>query len=110
MSKIRININVTEKQKSDIQKRADALHMTVTDYILKTALDHNEVEVVNDQQERVSDLLRYIATLEAALQRAESKYDDMHSMAVEAQRMTQILQMKSMPFYKRIFTKGIENK
>jgi uncharacterized protein (DUF1778 family) len=106
MAKIRININVTPKQKDDIQKRADALGMTMTDYILFTALktqEKNESEVVNDQQERVSDLLRYIGTLEQQLEIANQRYNDMHTMA-------QLMQIKALPFYKRIFTKGIENK
>lgn len=109
MTKVRININIDPKDKNEIQRRADNLHLTVTDYILKTALSDykNDTEVVNDQQERVSDLLRYIQTLESQLERAEEKYNDMLIMAKEAQRMAQ---MKLIPLYKRIFTKGIENK
>ena len=110
MAKVRININVSEKQKEDIQRRADAQSMTVTDYILYcTLVDQPKEETSTDNTDALKEQIRlyqeHIATLKQSLEHAQAGYEDMS-------RMAQLLQMNTLPFYKRIFskTKGIENK
>ena len=110
MAKVRINVNVSEKQKEDIQRRAEAQSMTVTDYILYcTLVDPPKEETNTDNTDALKEQIRlyqeHIATLKQSLEHAQAGYEDMS-------RMAQLLQVSSLPFYKRIFskTKGIENK
>ena len=108
MSRVRININVTEEQKAIIQARANAMDMTITDFILSKALDNPQrhTDDLSEQyKQRIMQLTQEIDKLNREIEYTREQSNRVYEMA-------KLSLINNLPFWKKIFTKTkeIENK
>jgi uncharacterized protein (DUF1778 family) len=108
MSRIRININVTEEQKAIIQARANAMDMTITDFILSKTLDNPQRQsddLVEQYKLRIMQLTQEVDKLSREIEYTREQSNRVYEMA-------KLSLINNLPFWKRVFTKTkeIENK
>jgi uncharacterized protein (DUF1778 family) len=117
-SATRINFNVTERQKKEMQKKAKEVDKNLTDYILYQCLDldptkEKEIVILDlnyKLKEQIFKVEQYQQTIEQLKQDKEELKQEQDALRLLNQEANRVIQWHSLGWFKKMITKSIENK